>query len=416
MGLFNINTISSKAPPIEVSLTVNGEPIKMTVDTGAAVSIISEKVIKTIKEVELKPTDAVLTTYTAERIKVLGCADMDVQYGSQRKKLRVYVVQGNRSCLLGRDWLKAIKLDWYNIATIQREREDKVNQLHQSYQMVFDGQLGTITGYQASLQVKEGAQPRFIRARPVPFALKAAVEQELERLEKEGILEKVSNSEWATPIVVVPKRGGCLRLCGDYKLTINPILETEVHPLPKPDEIFALLAGGQKFTKLDLANAYQQMVLNKESREILTINTHKGLYWYTRLPFGVSSAPAIFQRTMDTILAGTPHVACYIDDIIVTGTDVADHLRNLGSVLDSLQKHGIKAKESMCTLMGESIQYLGYVVDRAGIHSLPDRVKAIVDAPLPQNMQELRSFLGLINYYRRFIPHLSTILAHQMSC
>ena len=209
-------------------------------------------------------------------------------------------------------------------------------------------------------------------------------------MEKEGILEKVSNSEWATPIVVVPKRGGCLRLCGDYKLTINPILETEVHPLPKPDEIFASLAGGQKFTKLDLANAYQQMVLNKESREILTINTHKGLYWYTRLPFGVSSAPAIFQRTMDTILAGTPHVACYINDIIVTGTDDADHLRNLESVLDSLQKHGIKAKESKCTFMGESIQYLGHVVDRAGIHPLPDRVKAIVDAPLPQNMQELR--------------------------
>ena len=95
----------------------------------------------------------------------------------------------------------------------------------------------------------------------------------------------------------------------------------------------------------------------------------------------------------------------------MTGTDVGDHLRNLESVLDSLQKHGIKAKESKCTFMGESIQYLGHVVDRAGIHPLPDRVKAIVDAPLPQDMQELRSFLGLINYYRRFVPHLSTILA-----
>ena len=302
MGLFNINNISLKVPPIEVSRRVNGEPIKMTVDTGAAVSIISEKVIKTVKEMELKPTDAVLTTYTAERINVLGCADVDVQYSSQRKKLRVYVVQGNRSCLLGRDWLKAIKLDWYNIATIQREREDRV----------FDGQLGTITGYQASLQVKEGAQPCFIRARPVPFALKAAVEQELERLEKEDILEKVSSSEWATPIVIMPKRGGGLQLCGDYKLTTNPVLEMEVHPLPKPEEIFASLAGEQKFTKLDLANAYQQMVLNKESREFLTIKTHKGLYSYTCLPFGVSSVPAIFQRTMDTILAGTPHVACYM--------------------------------------------------------------------------------------------------------
>ena len=112
MGLFNINTISSKAPPIEVSLTVNGEPIKMTVDTGAAVSIIFEKVIKTFKEVELKPTDAVLMTYTAERITVLGCADVDIQYGSQRKKLQVYVVQGNRSCLLGRDWLRYFQVNF----------------------------------------------------------------------------------------------------------------------------------------------------------------------------------------------------------------------------------------------------------------------------------------------------------------
>ena len=116
------------------------------------------------------------------------------------------------------------------------------------------------------------------------------------------------HSEWAAPIVAVPKKDGKFRICGDYKVTVNQALEIDQYPLPKPEDLFATLAGGKKFTKLDLSQAYQQLVLEDDSRKYLTINTHRGLYCYTRLPFGVASAPAMFQQVMDTILQGIPNV------------------------------------------------------------------------------------------------------------
>ena len=178
----------------------------------------------------------------------------------------------------------------------------------------------------AHLRVKSEAKPVFHRAQSVPYAIKEAIEKEIERLEEDGIIEKVEHSEWAALIVPVPKGDG---ICRDYKVTVNANLEVDQHPLPKPEDLFTSLSGGQKFSKLDLKHAYQQMMLDSDSRKYVTINTHKGLYCYTRLPFGITSAPAIFQRAMDSILQGIPQVLCYLDDILITGASKEDHLRNL---------------------------------------------------------------------------------------
>jgi len=136
--------------------------------------------------------------------------------------------------------------------------------------------------------VKKGTRPVFFRPRPVPFAIKGGLEDELKRLQSAGIVEKVSHSDWAAPIVTVLKGESKLRMCGDYKMTVNPHLNIDQHSLPKPDDLFASLAGGQKFSKIDLTQAYQQMVLDEDSRQFVTVNTHLGLYRYTRLPFGVA--------------------------------------------------------------------------------------------------------------------------------
>ena len=156
--------------------------------------------------------------------------------------------------------------------------------------------------FQAKLRVRPGTTPVFHRPRPVPFAVKDTSERELQRLVEAGIVEKVIHSEWAAPVVVVPKEDGKIRLCGDYKVTVNKSLEVDQHPLPRPDDLFAALTEGVKFSKIDLTQAYQQMVLDQDSREYVTVNTHLGLYRYTCLPFGIASAPAIFQHTMETIL------------------------------------------------------------------------------------------------------------------
>ena len=267
-----------------------------------------------------------------------------------------------------------------------------------------------ISDFEAKLQIADNATPKFCKSRPIPFAIKDAVKQELDRLEKDGILIKVDHSEWASPIVVVPKKDGKFRLCINYKVSVNKFLKVDQYPLPRPDDLFATLAGGQKFTKLDLAQAYLQLKVSEDSRKYLTVNTHRGLYHHTQLPFGIASAQAIFQRVMDSILQGIPHVICYIDDILVTGKNDAEHLEILSAVLGRLQKFGLRLKREKCFFMKESVEYLGHLIDAEGIHATPEKLAAIHHAPAPRNVTELRSLLGLINYYGKFIPNLSTIL------
>ena len=193
-------------------------------------------------------------------------------------------------------------------------------------------------------------------------------------------------------------------------MTINQALTVDQYPLPKPEYLIASLANDTAFSKLDLSQAYLQLQLDESSIPYVTVNTHQGLYQYTRLPFGVASAPAIFQRLMDTMLQGVPGVICYIDDILVTGTTSEEHLCNLGEVLKRLEDHGFRLKNSKCTFMAESVEYMGHQINQHGISALPGKVEAITNAPKPTNVKELRSFLGLLNYYGKFIRNLSSIL------
>ena len=199
-------------------------------------------------------------------------------------------------------------------------------------------------GMEAKLSLKENVVPKFCRARPVPYAIKEAIAKDLDRMKKLGVIEEVSYSDWATPVVPVPKPDGSVRICGDFKITVNPALQVDQYPIPKPEDLLTALAGGQKFTKLDLSQAYQQMQLSKEDRKYTTIHTHLGLYQYTRLPYGIASAPAIFQQAMDKILQGMPQVICYIDDILITGKDDREHFANLEEVLRRLRERGLRLK------------------------------------------------------------------------
>ena len=153
------------------------------------------------------------------------------------------------------------------------------------------------------------------------------------RLEKDSILSKVEYSEWATPIVPVVKRNGSVRVCGDFKVSVKSVLRAEQYPLPRIEDIFANLAGGKHFSKLDLRQAYDQMEVTEESKKYLTINTHKGLYQYNRLVFGVTSCPAIWQRAIDQVLQGVTDTQCILDDMIITGKTDEEHLEILEKLL-----------------------------------------------------------------------------------
>ena len=191
---------------------------------------------------------------------------------------------------------------------------------------------------------------------------------------------------------------------------MNQSLTVDQYPLPKVEDLLATLVGGKQFTKLDLTQAYLQLELHPESQKYCTVNTHRDLYWFKRLPFGIASAAALFQKVMDTILQGIPGAMCYIDDILVTGTTKEEHLHNLEQVLCRLQEYGIRMKRNKCSFLQDLVEYLGHRVDAEGIRATTEKLAVTEKAPMPQNVQQLRSFLGLLNYYRKFLPNLATIV------
>ena len=406
--------MKSASGPFEVEMSLNDQPIRMEVDTGAAVSIISQAQFRQLLPGErVMTSDIRLKTYTGQPMEVIGESMVKVAHNQQSELLPIVIVADEGPPLIGRNWLRKIRLDWKTIGAVAKSSESSKQSLQKllsKYAALFQDEAGTIESCEAKLYLKSEAKPKFFKPRPVPFALKSAVDQELDRLEAAGIIQSVPTSEWAAPIVVVPKKDGQIRLCGDYKVTCNPQIDVEQYPLPRPQDMFATLSGGQKFTKLDLRQAYFQLPLEESSRKYVTINTHRGLYEYTRLPFGVSSAPALFQKTMDTILQGLPGVTCYIDDILVTGANDQEHLQNLEQVLERLSHQGMRLKESKCSFLMPSVDYLGHRIDASGLHPTSEKLEAVLKAPTPRNLKELRSFLGLINYYGAFIPNLSSFL------
>jgi len=396
--------------PIVLELKLNGKQLNMELDTGAAVSLVSEQTYRSqLQGCLLKPSEVQLLTYCGGPISVLGEVEVSVSYEQQQAHLPLVVVKGNGPSLFGRNWLHTIRLNWESINNVREGALSKVLARHQA---VFKEGLGKLKGYEAKIHVDPEATPRFCKARPVPYSLRGKVEEELERLEKEGIIEPVQFAEWAAPVVPVLKSDKkSLRLCGDFKQTVNRASKLDKYPIPKIEDLFARLAGGKAFTKLDMSQAYQQLVLEEESRKFVVINTHRGLFRFNRLPFGVSSAPAIFQRVMESILNGISGVVVYLDDILITGPTEEAHLATLEEVLRRLEEAGLRLRRDKCVFLAPSVVYLGHVIDSQGLHPTKEKVRAVQEAPRPENVAELKSYLGLLTYYSKFLPNLSSVLA-----
>ena len=357
---------------------------------------------------------------TGQVLKLAGQATVTARVGKVIRRLTVYVAEdSNCPVLFGRDWISAFfgrnwvkRLTKNTIASVSENKPAKLAEILEKYKnTVFKPGLGELKVITAQLQLKQDAQPRFFKPRVVPSAVKPKLEKALEAMVEEGNLERVEYSRWGTPVVPVVKPDGTVRVCGDYKVTLNPSLEVPQYPLPRVEECFQAMNGGHYYTKIDLAQAYNQVTLDEESKELTTINTHKGLYRWTRLPYSVASSPAIFQEIMDKVLQGLHHVVWYLDDILITGESEEQHLDNIEQVLGRLEMYGLRARESKCKFFEESVEYLGHLIDKEGVHPLEKKVTAILEAKPPKNVEELQSFMGMVNYYAKFIPNMSTITA-----
>jgi len=336
-------------------------------------------------------------------------AYVNLEYKGQLwKNMPLIVVKGQGPTLFGRNWLESVRLDWHEIHSVVMSSLQEVLDRHQP---VFQPGLGKMRGFEAKLYVDPTAKPHYYRPRSVPYALTSKIEEELDRLVEEGTLEPIETADWAAPIVPVLKSDKqSIRICGDFRLTVNPVAKLDNYPIPKVEDLFAKLQGSKSFTKLDLQQAYQQLPLEEASKNFVVINTHKGLFRYTRLPYGVASAPGIFQREMEKLLKGIKGVVVFIDDILIARESDKANLESLEEVLRRIEDANLRLKLKKCQFLKSSIDYLGYRIDAEGLHPLEEKVKAIQDAPAPTSVQELKSYLGLIAYYSKFMPNLSAVL------
>ncbi|KAL0810732.1 hypothetical protein ABMA28_010054 [Loxostege sticticalis] len=402
-----------KAVSLEIS--IGGTQVKMEVDTGSAISCISSATYKqTFPKYKIKPCKAIIRFYDGSKIRPLGIIKPWVEYNGIKKVLDLYVIEGGTTSLLGRQWLAELQIDIPRFSCNYLKNykhchtSDLNNEIHlllDRYKELFDGGLGRYNGGRASLRVRDDAVPVFHRARPVPFALRERVDAELDAMLRSDVIEPVDASDWASPLVPVNKPDGSLRICADYKSTLNPALLVDRFPLPRIEDILVRLNGAQFFSKLDLSQAYNQIELD-DSSKYTVINTHRGLFKYKRLVYGLASSPGIFQRIMSNLLGSIENVQVFLDDVIIGGKTRFEHLEALQLVLQKLKESGLKIKLSKCVFLAKEVSYLGYVVSREGIKADPSKIEAIQKIQKPRNVSELRSFLGLVNFFSKFIHNL----------
>ncbi|XP_049326794.1 uncharacterized protein LOC125786977 [Astyanax mexicanus] len=294
---------------------------------------------------------------------------------------------------------------------LSEEQDSKLLLLLLKYQSVFAtsdrdlGHFNTVTHH-----IDTGnAKPIRQATRRTPLGFQEEEEEHLKQMLSSGVVVP-STSEWASPVVLVRKKDGGVRWCIDFR-KLNELTLKDAYPLPNIEECLDTLEGATVFSTLDLQSGYWQIEVHKRDRCKTAFVTKYGLYEYTRMPFGLCNAPSTFQRAMEVVLRGLQwrNLLIYLDDVIVLGTDIDDSLRNLEVVFERMKQYGLKLKPSKCHLLKEEVLFLGHVISGAGIRPNPKLVQEITDWDCPKSPSELQTFLGLCNYYRRFVKSFSQI-------
>lgn len=351
-----------------IDLKINSHPISFKIDTGAAVTAVPSSLRKCIPNV--RPSGKMLKGAGNNRLIVTGQANTCLSLGDKEISENVYFVENLVTPLLGKPAISKLGLIKFDecldtvLATKWPERFSKL----------FQG-LGTMDS-KVSILLDPQISP-YIQSVPrrVAAARKKPLLDELRRMESLGVIEKVEEpTDWCAPCLVVPKKNGKLRVCIDFT-NLNKAVKREYHPLPTVEETLGELGDSRVFSKLDANCGYWQMKLHKDSQKLTTFITPFGRYYCKRLPFGISSAPEIFQREMQKIMVDLEGVVCQMDDVLVHGRNQSEHDERLQKVLSRLEKAGITLNRKKCEFSVSETKFLGHIVDSRGVRADPEKTK-----------------------------------------
>jgi transposase InsO family protein len=297
--------------------------------------------------------------------------------------------------------------------TVTEKEKEELKTLLVKYSDVFsknEYDLGRTAKVQHRIDTGD-SKPVRQALRRQPLAMLRAIDEQLETMQKQSIIEPCQ-SEWASNIVVVRKKDGSLRFCVDYR-QLNDRTIKDAYPLPKIEECLDVLSGSSWFTSVDLRSGYHQVAMHPDDIHKTAFITRRGSFAFKVMPFGLCNAPATFQRLMDVTMAGINYDIClvYLDDILVYSQDISTHLERLEALFNRLRYANLKIKPSKCQLLKRSVDFLGYVISSKGIQTDFKKIEAIRDWPEPKSLKEVRSFVGLCGYYRRFVRGFSEIAA-----
>ena len=369
-----------------VNTKVNSTHVTFKLDTGAAVTAIPASLKHCVSGI--RNTDKTLKGAGNYNLKVLGYSEAVSSAGDNSVRENVYIVDKLVTPLLGKPAIANL-----GILNFMDNIQTGIDWIAE-FPALFKG-LGTMET-KARIVLDDSVTP-FAQSVPrrVAAARREPLLEELQRMEMLGVIEKIEEpTDWCAPCIVVPKKSGKLRLCIDFT-RLNKAVKREFHPLPNAQETLSELGNSKIFSKLDANCGYWQMKLHHDSQRLTSFITPFGRFICKRLPFGISSAPEIFQREMQKILEGVEGIVCQMDDILVHGSDQYQHDERLREVLRKLQIAGVTLNDSKCEFNKKRLTFLGHVIDEAGIHADPEKSRAILSFPTPTSRTELRRFLVL---------------------
>ncbi|KAL8565639.1 hypothetical protein ACOMHN_063470 [Nucella lapillus] len=389
-------------------ILVNSEPIIFKLDTGASVSVVGDKWAKK-RALQVLPTSKRLKGPGSSSLKVIGKIEARLAYKDKNIPETIYIVKEQPHALLSRE--ACVRLGMvarvYHIPAISTDTGKKKD-IKQSFPQLFSGLIGKVDS-PCTITLQPDARPVCLYApRKIAHPLIPKVKQQIEDMVKREIISPVTEpTSWCSGIVVVPKPNGSVRICVDLA-QLNKAVKREVHPMHSVDESLAQIAGSKIFSKLDAKNGFWQIPLNKESKPLTTFVTPFGRFHFNRLPFGISSASEMFQRTMTRILEGLDGVVCHMDDILIHAPDQTTHDERLKAVLSRLDSAGLTLNDK-CDFRKTTITFLGHIIDGNGVRADPAKLDGIHRFPTPHSVQDIQRFLGMVNQLTKFTENLASL-------
>ena len=384
---------------------VNTTPVKFKIDTGAAVNCLPYSIYKGKQWGQLQPPGIQLLGAAETKLATKGVITLSLSYRSKVITDKFYVIDNLKTPLLGLTGINKLEIV-KRIGEISTPKQGEKAKWIKKFPKLFHG-LGTMNRTY-KIKLDNNAEPISVSTpRRVPLPLMDSVKSELKKLEDQGIIEPISKpTKYCSPLVVVPKPGGRVRICGDF-VHLNKDILRERFELPTVDDTLSKLSNATVFSKLDANSGFYQIKLDPKSSELTTFITPFGRYKYKRLPMGISSAPEVYMREMHQILEGMPGVACLMDDVAVVGKTKEEHDLRLKQVMTKLQNEGVTLNADKCLFGCSSMKYLGHIVDSEGIRADPEKIKAVTELRRPENVSGVRQFLGMVNQLTKFVPNIA---------